>query len=87
MLNKVFSNLFNTSEDQDLVHMSYNKIDDYINLPLSYYYPNSSILNYSLKNRFNFVKSTYKNNSEIKAYGEVNSLFEFYSMVKSKLKC
>ena len=34
-------------------------------------------MNYSLKNRFNFVKSTYKNNSEIKAYGEVNSLLRY----------
>jgi hypothetical protein len=73
---KFLSNFFNTNKNLICLHEP-NKVDDYINLPLSYYYPNSSILHDSLTNRFNLVKNTYKSDSEIEAYGEVNSLLRY----------
>ena len=73
---KFLSNLFNTNKNLICLHEP-NKVDDYINLPLSYYYPNSSILHDSLTNRFNLIKNTYKSDSEIEAYGEVNSLLRY----------
>ena len=71
---KFLSKLINNSEEVICKHEPYRQ--DYLNIGLSYYYPNSTILNDNLHKRFESIK---KNNSKLgySCYGEVNSLLRY----------